>query len=272
VRIATILLAATTVRGAVRVEDEQLRLKALEAIFSGTRIELTKQKFNRPSGIRAGDIRIDYPDGFAQEAVYAITAPPRSKLETCAAEDLGDPAKVQTTREVRLQLFAWREIYLAVIEYQFRGALPAMACSRLRSVFSLLPGQPWKIIGTFHLDPTHAGPIESIQFEDLDGDGAEEALVSYVTGGLGVSYSELLVLSIANRSLVPVTGHDLTFINDVETLELFERKLDLLATQTRKARSICFEETVYWEKSKRYRPPLKRSVCEPLKSVSSSEF
>src|SRR5690348_306117 len=89
-----------------------------------------------------------FPDAFAGEPAYLVTGKALNAAERAASEDLlaGTFSK---TRQVRLRLYRWpkqeREGLLAVLQYDFEGANPALSCPSIGLLVHLVRRRVWEV-------------------------------------------------------------------------------------------------------------------------------
>lgn len=188
------------------VSDEGLRLAALRAIFPGMLVSLDRSKRiddSWPEKPNAGELY--FPDALAGESVYAVTGHAMNEAESEASKDI-ITGKVSNTRQLRFQLFRWPKEndtgLLAVLQYDFPGASPAMSCPSVGLLVHLKKNTAdWAVEERYLLETVHHHSLQGIRLLDLTGEGADELVIESNSGGAGTAGSDLLVFDLSKGRL-----------------------------------------------------------------------
>lgn len=264
--VAAALLCATAIgNGAGQpVSDEALRLDALRAIFPGMSISLDRGKRiddSWPEKPRAGELY--FPDALADESVYAVTGGAMNEAEREASENIVT-GRFFTTRRLRFKLFMWPKEndsgLLAVLQYDFPDASPAMSCPSIGLLVHLTKNAAgWAATEEYLLETVHHHSLQGISLLDLTGVGADTLVVESDSGGAGTGVSDLLVFDLGKGRLDEVlyTESRLESMTD----DLFTQTLDLSRTRESHGQRFCFSKTTLVEAGKAFRPPRVTRPC-----------
>src|SRR5271155_1803694 len=180
-RYLLFLLAAVAMADTAPIADESLRLGALQAIFPGMRISIAAGKHIDDSWPEEPSPRgLNAPDAMAVESVYRVTGSATNEAEKQASSQVVT-GKSSSTRLVRIQLFPWpdRATALAVLQYNFEGAIPPMACPTIGLLVELVNGQ---VRDRYLLETAHHFSLQTVRLTSL-GTGADELVVESDFGG-----------------------------------------------------------------------------------------
>ncbi len=264
---ATLFAATPPADGTAEIKDPQTRLAALQAVFPGMEItadpsaplrHATKQK--------AKGNPLDFSDMFAKEGVYKIIGKPKTLGEGCASDDI-ITFKVSTTRRVHLKLFPWpnegESGLLAVLQYDFAGANPAMSCPTVGLLAHLArkDGQ-WYARDHFALNTVHHWTLAGAHVLDLTGDGAVNLVLESNSGGVGEVATELYVFDLSHGRF------DVLFVTDSredsrgnDDQLVYRLDLDIPRTVATHGRQFCFDKTEFFAAGEWFKPPRVTHPC-----------
>lgn len=275
--IAAMLLCATAMGNDTGqpVSDEALRPATLRAIFPGMPVSLDRS--NRivdswPEKPNAGELY--FPDALAGESVYAVTGGAMNEAESEASKNI-ITGKFSNTRQLRFKLFRWpkeNEIgLLAVLQYDFPDAIPAMSCPSIGLLVHLIRNAAgWAVKEQYLLKTVHRDSLQGIRLLDVTGEGADELVVESNSGGAGTAGSDLLVFDISKGRLDEVlnTESRMQYMTD----DWYTQTLDLSRTRESHGQRFCFSKTTLFEAGKAFRPPQVTRPCyERGDGVDSAE-
>jgi hypothetical protein len=187
-------LFATAIQGESRqpISDESLRIIALRATFPGMEVSIDQgARIDNSSPEKPKPGEFASRDALAHESVYRVVGKAMNKVETWASDDVINPGRLSNTRLVRFRLFRWpnenADGLLAVLQYDFAGANPAMSCPSIGLLVHLVRNAArWEPRDEYLLETVHHHSIRGIEMLDLTGDGADELVVESDFGGAGV--------------------------------------------------------------------------------------
>lgn len=264
--VAATLLCATAMGNDTGqpVSDEGLRLAALRAIFPGMLVSLDRSKRiddSWPEKPNAGELY--FPDALAGESVYAVTGHAMNEAESEASKDI-ITGKVSNTRQLRFQLFRWPKEndtgLLAVLQYDFPGASPAMSCPSVGLLVHLKRNTAdWAVEEQYLLETVHHHSLQGIRLLDLTGEGADELVIESNSGGAGTAGSDLLVFDLSKGRLDEVlnTESRMQYMTD----DWYTQTMDLSRTRQNHGQRFCFSKTTLFEAGKAFRPPRITRPC-----------
>jgi hypothetical protein len=264
--VAATLLCATAMGNDTGqpVSDEGLRLAALRAIFPGMLVSLDRSKRiddSWPEKPNADELY--FPDALASESVYAVTGHAMNEAESEASKDI-ITGKVSNTRQLRFQLFRWPKEtdtgLLAVLQYDFPGASPAMSCPSVGLLVHLKRNtSDWAVEERYLLESGHHHSLQGIRLLDLTGEGADELVIESDSGGAGTSGSDLLVFDLSKGRLNEVlnTESRMQYMTD----DWYTQTMDLSRTRQNHGQRFCFSKTTLFEAGKAFRPPRITRPC-----------
>lgn len=264
--VAATLLCATAMGNDTDqpVSDEGLRLAALRAIFPGMLVSLDRSKRiddSWPEKPNAGELY--FPDALAGESVYAVTGHAMNEAESEASKDI-ITGKVSNTRQLRFQLFRWPKEndtgLLAVLQYDFPGASPAMSCPSVGLLVHLKKNTAdWAVEERYLLETVHHHSLQGIRLLDLTGEGADELVIESNSGGAGTAGSDLLVFDLSKGRLDEVlnTESRMQYMTD----DWYTQTMDLSRTRQNHGQRFCFSKTTLFEAGKAFRPPRITRPC-----------
>lgn len=246
------------------VSDEVLRLDALRAIFPGMSISLDRSKridHSWPEKPKAGELY--FPDALAGEGVYAVTGRAMNEAESEASENIID-GKFFDTRQLRFKLFRWPKEsdsgLLAVLQYDFPDASPAMSCPSIGLLVHLIKnGANWAVKEQYLLATVHHHSLQGIRLLDLTGVGADELVIESNFGGAETTGSVLLVFDLSKGRLDEVldTESRIQYMTD----DWYTQTLDLSRTRESHGQRFCFSKTTLVEAGKVFRTPRVTRPC-----------
>ena len=246
------------------VSDESLRLAALRAIFPGMQVSLDRSKRiddSWPEKPKAGALY--FPDALAGESVYAVTGGAMNEAEREASKNIitGD---FSTTRQLRFRLFRWPKGndtgLLAVLQYDFPSASPAMSCPSIGLQAHLVRNMAnWSVKDQYLLETVHHHSLQGIRLLDLTGEGAVELVIESNSGGAGTAESDLQVFDLSHGRLDEVldTESRMQYMTD----DWYTQALDLSRTRESHGQRFCFSKTTLFEEGKALQPPRVTRPC-----------
>ncbi len=244
--------------------NEGGRLAALRTIFPAMQVSIDRtEKINdsRPERPHA-DPRA-YPDALAGEEVYRVIGRATNEAEKLASEDMNSPS-LSNSRRVRFKLFRWpREGdagLLAVLQYDFVGARPAISCPSIGLLVHLVKNAAkWQVRDRFLLETSRHFSLQKIQLLDLTGDGVDALVIESDFGGAGSAGSSLQVFDLSGGSF-----HEL--FNGIARLECMDQEgytqvLDTKPTLQSQGRQFCVMKTTIFEKGQWFPAPHVTHPC-----------
>ncbi len=266
-RVALVVLSAAAL-GTARSQpatDESLRLIALRSIFPGMQVSPDySKKLNDswPNKPKPGEIF--FPDTLSGESVYRVVGEPSNEAERCASDDVIAPGVYKRTREVRFRLIPWPREHgdglLAVVQYRFPKANPAMSCPSIGLVVHLVKyAQDWNVTERYLLDTVHHGAIEGIRLLNFTGDGADLLVIESDSGGAGTLLSILWMFDLSGGRFNEVLETDSRF--EYMTDDSYIQVLDFARTRESRGQQFCFTKTAFLESGKAFRPPRITHPC-----------
>lgn len=261
------LAAAVSGDETAEIKDPKTRLVALQAVFPGMEITADSKPSPRMAAHRRtkGD-PLDFPDMFAKDAAYRVIGQPRNMIEGCASVDILT-MKVADTRRVHLKLLPWPKEgdsgLLAVLQYDFAGANPAMSCPTIGLLAHLVrqEGQ-WMARDQFAVDTTHHWTLAGAHVLGLTGDGAVNLVLESNAGGAGVVVTELYVFDLSHGRF------DVLFVKNSrensrgnEDQLVYRFDLDIPRTVATHGRQFCFNKTEFFAAGEWSKPPRATHPC-----------
>ena len=259
-------LYAAAIHGETRqpISDEALRTLALRATFAAMDVSIDPGKKIDDSSLekpKPGEIVSQ--DALAGEPVYRVVGKATNKAEKWASEDI-ITGQFSNTRQVRFKLFGWpngsADEFLAVLQYDFAGANPAMSCPSIGLLVHLVRNAAnWELRDEYLLETVHHHSIQGIRMLDLTGDGVDELVVESDFGGAGVGGTSVQVFDLNN-------GHFQELLNTDSALEDsdqegFTQTLDIGATVRSRGQRFCFSKTTLFEKGRWFKSPQVSHPC-----------
>jgi len=262
-KYALFLFAALAMADTAPIADENLRLRALQAIFPGMRISLAAGKRIDDSWPEIPRSRqLNAPDAMATEAVYRVTGNATNEAEKQAASQLVT-GKPSSTRLVRFVLFPWpdRTGALAILQYNFEDAIPPMACPSIGLLVQLanVAGN-WEVRDRYLLETTHHFSLQTVRLTDL-GAGGDELVIESDFGGADTWGTNLMVFRPGPKiEQVFETTSQIVYKTD----EMFTQVLDLPKTIELDGKQVCFTKTAMFENGQPLNPVVVSHVCYKL--------
>jgi hypothetical protein len=255
------------VDGTAEIKDPQTRLAALQAVFPGMAITADPKPSPRMAAYRRtkGD-PLDFPDMFAKDAAYRVIGQPRNTIEGCTSADILT-MKVANTRRVHLKLWPWPKEgdsgLLAVLQYDFAGANPAMSCPTLGLLAHLTrkDGQ-WHARDQFALNTLHHWTLAGARVLDLAGEGAVNLVIESNAGGAGVVMTEMYIFDLSHGrfDLLVVTNSREDPRGNEDQLA-YRLKLDIPRTVATHGRQFCLTRHEFYAKGEWFVPPRVTQPC-----------
>ena len=246
------------------VSDEGLRLTVLHAIFPGMPVSVDRSKRiddSWPEKPNAGELY--FPDALAAGNVYAVTGDAMNEAESEASKDV-ITGKSSNTRQLRFQLFRWPKEndtgLLAVLQYDFPGARPAMSCPSVGLLVHLRRNNAeWAVKEQYLLETVHHHSLQGIRLLDLTGEGAHELVIESNSGGAGTAASDLLVFDLSKGHLDEVLNTETRMQHMTDYW--YTQTMNLSRTRQSHGQRFCFSKTTLFEAGKAFRPPRVSRPC-----------
>ncbi len=208
---------------------------------------------------------LSFADALAGETVYRVVGKAMNKAERWASDDDINPGRFSNPRELRFKLFRRpkeaSDGLLAVFQYDFPGANPAISCPSLGLLVHLVRtgAANWELRDEYLLETVHHHSMQRIELLDLTGDGPDELVIESEFGGAGVSASSMQVFDLSH-------GHFQELLNTESGLEDsdqegFTQTLDIGATVRSNGQRFCFTKTTLFEKGKWFKSPQISHPC-----------
>jgi hypothetical protein len=255
--VATLAMADTA-----PIADENLRTNALRAILPGMQISLVPGKrLSDPPPTKAGPYELDSPDALATAKVYRVIGKAMNEAEKCASDQI-ITGKASSTRLVRFQIFHWPSNtgLLAVLQYGFEDASPAMACPSIGLLVQLANVDGTLQVGEqYLLETMHHFSLQAIRMLDLTGDGVDELIVESDFGGAGTWGTNLTVFDLTQGKFeeFPQPPSRTSFSTD----DRYKQVLDVPRTLQQRGDRYCFTKTLMVEATEAFRPPRVTKPC-----------
>jgi hypothetical protein len=266
--IAVVLLDAGALQAVEPITDQRLRLEILSAIFPGTSVSVLPLRSIDQTWTTQTRAEMYFPDAFASEKVYRVVGPPQDDDERCAAQDLA-ASSLTSAREVRFRIYSWpassRGDLVAVVQYRFSDAKPAVACPSIARLLRLSPSRGhWQILERKTLDTAQHQQLESVWWCNLTGSGYEELLIESDSGeGTSVRFgSDLYIFDLTTgrfKELLRVPSR----IEIMSTAGAWTQTLDVARTRLQHGERFCFTKTVLAADHEWFPEPRPAPVCYP---------
>jgi uncharacterized tellurite resistance protein B-like protein len=244
------------------IADENLRMSALHAIFPGMQITIVPGKrLGDPSPKKTGLYELDSPDALATANVYRVIGKATNEAEKCASDQI-ITSKASNTRLVRFQIFRWPRStgLLAILQYDFEGANPAMACPSIGLLVQLANVDGTVKVGEqYLLETVHHFSLQAIRMLDLTGDGIDELVVESDFGGAGTWGTNLTVFDLTQAKFEEMFSTDSR--TSFETDDMYKQVLDVPRTLQQRGERFCFTKTTMVEATEAFRPPRITRPC-----------
>ncbi len=246
------------------VSDETLRLAALQAIFPRMGVSVDQGKrIDHTSPAKPEADRLLIPDALKDEPVYRVIGKPQNEAEMDASAD-NDTGRRSDVRQVRFKLFRWPNEsaagLLAVLQYDFFGANPAMSCPSIGLLVRLVRNNAtWELQDRYLLETMHHGSLQRIALLDLTGDGVGELVVESDFGGAGTWGTSLQVFDLTDRRFneLLLTDSRLEYMGE----ESYIQSLDVDRTLRSHGQRFCFTKATLIEEGKAFKPPRLERLC-----------
>lgn len=246
------------------VSDEALRLAALRSIFPGMLVSPDRSKRiddSWPEEPNAGGLY--FPDALAGESVYAVTGSAINEAESEASKNI-ITGKFSNTRQLRFKLFRWPKEndagLLAVLQYDFPDASPAMSCPSIGLLVHLIRNaEDWVVKEQYLLETVHHHSLQGIRLLDLTGERADDLIIESNAGGAGTVVSDLLIFDLSKGRLDEVLNTESRMQHMTD--DWYTQTLDLSRTRESHGQRFCFSETTLFEAGKAFRPPRVTRPC-----------
>jgi len=249
------------------ISEEALRLAALRAIFPQAEISInSRKKIDHSWPRKPKSDELFFADAFASESVYEVIGAPMNEVEGCASENLATE-KSSKTRQVRIEIFRWPSDngdsgLLAVLQYDFAGASPAMACPSIALLVRLVKNaRGWELRDQFLLETTHHESVQSIQLEDVTGDGLADLAVESNWGGAGTVGSSVQIFNLSQGHFTELLSANSRLMEGHE--EEYTQTLEVTKSLSNHGKRFCFRKKILFEKGHSFNPPRIIHVCYP---------
>jgi hypothetical protein len=256
------------------VSDEAQRLAALEAIFPGMQISVDpnqKIDYSWPKKPAAG--KLFFPDALVEESVYSVTGRATNKAESWASDNL-ITRRHSTARQVRFKLFRWPNEsdlgLLAILQYHFPRASPAMSCPSIGLLVHLVKNASWTVKDQYLLETVHHHFLQGIRLLDLTGQGADELVNESNAGGAGTAESNLQVFDLSSGRFDELLN-TASRLQYYMTENYYSQILDISRTRESHGQRFCFSKTTLFEEGKPFQPPRVTHPCYKRSAGVDSE-
>lgn len=244
--------------------EEPERLGALRAIFPRMQVSIVPgEKIEGPLPKDPVPAWRTLPDALASYDVYLVTGTTMNEAERRASENLLT-GQFSNDRRVRLKLFQWPKErddgLLAVLQYDFAGARPAMSCPSIGLLVHLVKDAGhWRMHDSYLLETNHHSSLQRIDLMDLTGDGAPELIIESNSGGAGTMSSGLQVFELSRGRFEELlnTSSMLEYMTD----ELYRQVLDIDRTLKSHGQQFCTLKTTLFENGKGFETPRITHPC-----------
>ncbi len=260
--VASPSITAAAAESAQPISDGALRLEALRAIFPGMEVSPDRNA-KKPERRRPTPGEMFFPDALADEDVYRVVGKALNEAEKGASEDIS-VRTFSDTRQVRFRLFGWPGEngagLLAVLQYDFLGARPAMACLSIGLLAHLVKdSKDWRVHNEYLLDMMHHSSLQKIDLLDLTGRGKIELLIESDGGGAGSACSTLQVFDLNHGRFDELvnTYSRLVYMTD----DWFAQVLDIGRTRHTHGQRFCCVKTTLFENGKWFKPERVTHPC-----------
>ena len=244
------------------IADETLQLTALLSIFPGMELRTDRnEKIDDSVSMEASGVKLLFPDALAGRTVYRVAGKAMNEAEECASAD-AITGRSSMKRRVRFELFRWPNEgelgLIAVLQYDFPHANPAMSCPSLGLLVHLIrENGDWAAKAQYLLETVHHHAIYGIRLMDLTGRGSEELVIESGFGGAGESDSSLQVFDLSRGRFDEVLATE----SWMSSWQTYTQVLDVDRTRANRGRLFCFSKTTYLEMEKTFRPPRITHPC-----------
>jgi len=261
-RFLMFLVATLAMADTPPIADENLRMSALHAIFPGMQISFVPGKrLGDPPPKKTGPYELDSPDPLATANVYRVIGKAMNEAEKCASDQILT-GKASNTRLVRLQIFRWPRNtgLLAVLQYAFEDASPAMACPSIGLLVQLTNVDGTLKVGEqYLLETMHHFSLQAIRMLDLTGDGVDELVVESDFGGAGTWGTNLIVFDLSQSKFEEVFSTTSRISFEID--DMYRQVLDVPRTLQQRGERYCFTKTTMIEATEAFRPPRITKPC-----------
>ena len=204
-----------------------------------------------------------FPDALARDSVYSVLGKAMNKAEQWASGDVVT-GKLSTGRQVRFELFRWPNErdsgLLAILQYDFPSASPAMSCPSIGLLVHLFrDGAAWAAKDRYLLETVHHHSLQGIRLMDLTGRGAYDLVVESNSGGAGTAGSSLQIFDLNRGSFDEVVATESRM--QYMTEDWYTQALDIGRTRASHGQQFCFSKTALFEDGKSFRPPRVTHPC-----------
>lgn len=260
-RYVFFLFAAVALADIPPLPDEGLRMNALAAIFPGMQIALAPGKHIDDSWPdRPQAHLLNAPDALATENVYRVAGGATNEAEKQASAQL-ITGKSSTTRLVRFQIFPWpdRTGLLAVLQYNFEGAVPSMACPSIGLLVQLArENGRWEVKDRYLLETMHHFSLKTVRMLNLTGDPVDQLVIESDFGGADTWGTNFMIFEPGTKiEQLFETTSQLTYRTD----DVFTQELDVPQTMQFEGKQVCFTKTTMFENGQPFNPPGVSHVC-----------
>lgn len=257
---ALFLFAAIAWADTAPIPDESLRLTALRAIFPEMQISLIDGKRiddSWPEQPKAAEL--DGQDALAKENVYRVVGKATNEAEKQASAHLLN-GTYSTTRLIRFQVFRWPTSsgLLAVLQYNFEGAIPSMAYASLGLVIQLAnENGNWEVRDRYLLETNYHFALKTVRMLNLSGEN-DQLVVESDFGGADTWGTNFLVFDLgAKLERIFETTSQISY----QTSDRFTQEFDVPETVQRDGKEFCFTKTTMFEDGILFNPARISKVC-----------
>ncbi len=257
---ALFLFAAIAWADTAPIPDESLRLTALRTIFPGMQISLIEGKRiddSWPEQPKAAEL--DGQDALAKENVYRVVGKAMNEAEKQASAHLLN-STYSTTRLIRFQVFRWPagSGLLAVLQYNFEGAIPAMAYSSLGLLVKLAnENGNWEVRDRYLLETNYHFALKTVRMLNLSGEN-DQLVVESDFGGADTWGTNFLAFDLGVKlERIFETTSQISY----QTSDRFTQEFDVPETVQRDGKEFCFTKTTMFEEGILFSPARISKVC-----------
>jgi hypothetical protein len=257
---ALFLFAAIAWADTAPIPDESLRLTALRTVFPGMQISLIEGKRiddSWPEQPKAAEL--DGKDALAGENVYRVVGKATNEAEKQASAHLLN-GTYSTTRLIRFQIFRWPASggLLAVLQYNFEGAIPSMAYASLGLLVQLAyENGNWVVRDRYLLETNYHFALKTIRMLNLSGEN-DQLVVESDFGGADTWGTNFLVFDLGRKlERIFETTSQISY----QTSDRFTQEFDVPETVQRDGKEFCFTKTTMFEDGVLFKPARISKVC-----------
>jgi hypothetical protein len=224
------------------ISDKALRLTALRTLFPEMRISLVPGRIDDSWPRKRNEGMMRFPDALASEQIYEVTGAAMNQAEREASENVTDQETFEI-RQLRFELFRWPKErdtgFLAVAQYKFPEAWPALACPSIGLLAHIVKvGADWTVKERYLMETVHHSSIQSMRLLNLTGTGVDDLVIASNSGGPGAIQSELKVFDLRQGRFEELLDKDSR--EQYMTDDWYTQSLDVERTRESHGQQFCF--------------------------------